>query len=186
MMNRDANSFARILLLDDDDTFRQTLARSLRKRCFEVLEASSNQEVHQLLEQHETVDAAVLDLRLSGETGLEIISSIRNQWPDSKIIMLTGYGSIATSVQAIRLGAVDYLAKPADATQVLQTLFPDNSKGPSSTSHKKVPIPSLERVEWEHIQRVLADCDFNISQTARTLGMQRRTLQRKLQKFPPA
>ena len=120
---------------------------------------------------------------MDGESGLEVARTLRERLPEIRILILTGYGSITTAVDAMRLGAVDYLSKPADTGQIEVALF----AGPSMAvqAESDAPVPSLERVEWEHLQRVLRDCGGNISATARKLGIERRTLQRKLQKYPP-
>jgi two-component system response regulator RegA len=128
-------------------------------------------------------DAAVLDLKLPGASGLVCLRELREAWPDIRVLMLTGYGSIATAMEAVRQGAWDYLTKPADADQILTALHRD----PAAPASDAIPHPpSLDRMEWEHIQRVLADHQGNVSQTAAALGMHRRSLQRKLHKFPPS
>lgn len=129
---------------------------------------------------------AVIDLRMPGESGLTLISSLVAMDPDVEVIVLTGYGSIATAVEAMRRGAIDYLQKPCDAEQIMAVFEKerDGESGISSGEHESVP--SLARVEWEHIQRVLTDCGGNISEAARRLRIHRRSLQRKLFKMQPA
>ncbi len=172
----------RILVVDDDMVFLDRLAASLQRRGHEVVTASGREEVAGLLRGF-SPEFAVIDLRLDGESGLEVARTLRERLPEIRILILTGYGSITTAVDAMRLGAVDYLSKPADTGQIEVALF----AGPSMAvqAESDAPVPSLERVEWEHLQRVLRDCGGNISATARKLGIERRTLQRKLQKYPP-
>ena len=154
-----------ILLLDDDATFVEVLARSLTRRGMTVLKACDLASGLAQAQQQRP-DYAVLDLKLQQETGLDAITPLLGLNPALKILMLTGYSSIATAVAAIKQGAMDYACKPLDAVAV-----PEQP-------------PSVDRMEWEHIQRVLAEHEGNISATARSLGMHRRTLQRKLQKRP--
>jgi two-component system response regulator RegA len=172
----------KILLVEDDAVFLDRLAASLRRRGHEVATASGLDEVAGLLERF-SPDCAVIDLRLDGESGLDAVRLLGDRQPPVRILILTGYGSIATAVDAMRLGAVDYLSKPADTDQIEAALFgsPDATAPPKA----ETSVPSLERVEWEHMQRVLRDCGGNISATARKLGIERRTLQRKLHKYPP-
>lgn len=171
----------RYLIADDDDVFRETLARSLRKRGLDVLEADSIETVKKLLADVETdLQRAVIDLRLGQDNGLELIKAIREHSPHTKIVMVTGYSSIATSVDAMKLGACNYLCKPVGTAEIVAA-FDDQ---PDALPEVPDRPPSVERLEWEHIQRVLADNQGNISATARSLGMHRRTLQRKLQKRP--
>lgn len=173
----------RILVVDDDEVFRERLAASLRRRGHEVLTAAGLAETMDILPVFHP-DCAVIDLRLDGESGLVVARALREALPDAKVLVLTGYGSIATAVDAMRLGAVDYLSKPADTDQIEAALF-GVAPETDAVTESAGPVPSLERVEWEHMQRVLRDCGGNISATARMLGIERRTLQRKLQKYPP-
>ncbi|MEX1115240.1 MAG: response regulator [Akkermansiaceae bacterium] len=172
----------RILVVDDDTVFRDRLAASLGRRGHEVVAAVGLEEVEALLQQF-SPDYAVLDLRLEGESGLSLARVLRERLPEIRILILTGYGSITTAVDAMRLGAADYLSKPADTDQIEAALFSRQTAAIAEES--EAAVPSLERVEWEHMQRVLRDSDGNISATARKLGIERRTLQRKLQKYPP-
>lgn len=169
-----------ILLVDDDQTYRERLARAIRGREFEVLDAPNAQIAVDLTEKHQP-DAIVMDLRMPGDSGVHIVGQLLALAPEARIVVLTGFGSIASALEAVRLGAVDYLTKPATADQILAALWIQSERTPP------VPdvVPSLERVEWEHIQRVLSECGGNISQAARLLGLHRRSLQRKLEKFPP-
>jgi two-component system response regulator RegA len=148
-----------------------------------VVTASGLDAVMEILPRF-SPECAVIDLRLDGESGLVVARFLRDSLPQIRILVLTGYGSIATAVDAMRLGAVDYLSKPADTDQIEAALFAARSLTECDGLHAS-PVPSLERVEWEHMQRVLRDCGGNISATARKLGIERRTLQRKLGKYPP-
>lgn len=172
----------RLLVVDDDTVYRERLVRAFISRGHEVGEAwdlESAREAAQRLRPQ----AAVVDLRLPSCDGLEILQLLRAGDASVRVLILTGYGSIANALEAVRLGAWDYLNKPADAEDILAALETDPSARPRVGPERQPP--SLERVEWEHIQRVIADHDGNISRAARALGIHRRTLQRKLQKFPP-
>jgi len=169
----------RILIADDDEPYRSRLGRALRDRGHEVAEAATCSQALEVAKPFEP-DHAVLDLRLPDGTGLELLDGLLAARPTLRCIVLTGYGSIATAVEAVRQGAVDYLSKPADADEILRAFDPDAGADPSEED-----APSLHRVEWEHIQRVLSDCSGNVSQAARVLGVHRRTLQRKLATRPP-
>ncbi len=169
-----------ILLVDDDEVLRERLAQAIRARGYEVRTAGSADEALREATK-DSPEMAVLDLRMPGMNGLELLREIRKQDPATRVLMLTGYGSIATAVQAVREGAVGYLPKPADADEIIAAL-----NGTQTMTEKGVETPSLARAEWEHIQRVLADCGGNISEAARRLGIHRRSLQRKLHKYPPA
>lgn len=173
----------RLLIVDDDEPFRLRLARAFRKRGYSVDPAANPTQVNDLLQQGAPPDYAVIDLRMPEGSGLSLIPAILQAAPACRIVLLTGYGSIATAVEAVRLGAVDYLTKPATADAIEQALTNMNS-AVSENSMTTRP-PTLEQVEWEHLQRILTDCNQNISQTARVLGIERRTLQRKLQKYAP-
>jgi two-component system response regulator RegA len=170
-----------ILLLDDDATFVEVLARSLTRRGMTVLKACDLASGLAQAQQQRP-DYAVLDLKLQQETGLDAITPLLGLNPALKILMLTGYSSIATAVAAIKQGAMDYACKPLDADAILAKLRLAHDS-PMAVAVPEQP-PSVDRMEWEHIQRVLAEHEGNISATARSLGMHRRTLQRKLQKRP--
>lgn len=169
-----------LLLVDDDATFTRVMARAMARRGFRVSTAGSAEE-GLLLAQQDVPDFAALDLKMEGDSGLVLLPKLLELDPEMRVVILTGYSSIATAVEAIKRGACNYLCKPADADDVvaallsqhadLDTLVPDN------------PM-SVDRLQWEHIQRVLSEHENNISATARALGMHRRTLQRKLQKRP--
>lgn len=171
-----------ILLVDDDQGFLDALSRSLTRRGYQVLAANNIQAARQQCEQM-LPDYVVLDLKLDQESGLTLIPELRQRFPKVQMLMLTGYSSIATAVEAIKLGADNYLQKPASTREILAALVLHDTP-PANTSTDSMAPPSLDRLEWEHIQRVLGENDGNISATARALGMHRRTLQRKLQKRP--
>jgi two-component system response regulator RegA len=173
----------RVLLVDDDAVFVRVLTRALVARGFEVAGAGSGQEALVRCADFQP-RFIVLDLKLGAESGLALIPRLIAARPGVRILLLTGYASIATAVEAIKRGAHDYLAKPVDADQVMQALL--GASSPSITASEPLPDapPPLRRLEWEHIQRVLKECDGNISEAARRLGLHRRTLQRKLAKRP--
>jgi len=174
-----------MLLVDDDPNLLTVMARALRRRGLEVVCAETGTQAIELCQQHQP-SHITLDLKLAEETGLNLIPSLKLASPSSKIVMLTAYASIATAVDAIKLGATQYLCKPADADQLLKAFEEETTEVPTESSTAPVedkPI-SVKRLEWEHIQKVLNENDGNISATARELGMHRRTLQRKLQKHP--
>lgn len=173
----------KILLVDDEPHFLQRLIRAFEKRDFEVFGAGNHDEAMALVETHRP-DMAVVDLKMPGKSGLELIRSALACHPGMKIVVLTGYGSITTATDAIKLGALYYLPKPADVDDILAAF----SKSPDVAVRfpdDEIQTPSLARAEWEHINRVLADCEGNISLAAKRLNLHRRTLQRKLLKFPP-
>jgi len=169
-----------LLIVDDDEPFRQRLARAMETRGFDVITASSVREGIEAV-QAGLPAFAVLDLRLSDGSGLNIVPVIQDTRLDSRIVMLTGYGNIATAVAAVKAGALDYLAKPADADAIEAALL---ANGDSLPPPPENPM-SADRVRWEHIQRVYEQCDRNVSETARRLNMHRRTLQRILSKRAP-
>ena len=169
-----------LLLVDDDKPFLTRLARAMEIRGFEVLMAESVAEGVAHV-KHSAPSFAVVDLRLADGNGLDVIESIRQKREDTHIIVLTGYGNIATAVTAVKLGAIDYLAKPADADDVFAAL----TRQPGERAEVPENPMSADRVRWEHIQRVYEMCDRNVSETARRLNMHRRTLQRILAKRAP-
>ncbi|RUL73966.1 response regulator transcription factor [Dyella choica] len=174
-----------LLIVDDDATFVRVLTRALTSRGFEVLTAGNADEARALSQRHQPRHC-VLDLKLGEENGLRLIPELRELVPDVRILLLTGYASIATAVEAIKRGAHDYLAKPVDADAVVRALLEGDTvqQGEDEVIDAPEAPLALRRLEWEHIQRVLTECDGNISETARRLGMHRRTLQRKLSKHP--
>lgn len=169
-----------LLLVDDDEPFLKRLARAMEKRGFDVTTAESVAEGKASV----TTNApayAVVDLRLEDGNGLDVVELIRERRSDSRVIVLTGYGAIATAVAAVKVGATDYLSKPADANDVTAALLASEDELPPPPEN---PM-SADRVRWEHIQRVYELCDRNVSETARRLNMHRRTLQRILAKRSP-
>ena len=170
-----------LLLVDDDDVFRRVLARALERRGYAVTVAGAV-DAAMVKAQQQPPEYAVVDLKMPGESGLVLIEKLIELDPNTRVVMLTGYASIATAIEAIKLGAIHYLAKPCDADQVVAALN-KSSDGDSATPVAGSPL-SIDRLEWEHIQRVLAEHQGNVSATARALKMHRRTLQRKLGKRP--
>ena len=169
-----------LLIVDDDNPFRERLARAMEKKGFEVIQAESVQKgILSVMEKK--LAFAVVDLRLADGNGLEVVKQIQISNSSSRIIMLTGYGNIPTAVAAIKEGAIDYLAKPADADDVEKALLADPEKRAEPPEN---PM-SADRVKWEHIHRVFELCNRNVSETARRLKMHRRTLQRILSKRSP-
>lgn len=167
-----------VLVVDDDEVFRTRLGRALGERGFAVTLAANVQDALQAA--HDAPEFAVLDLRMPGESGLELLKALKEKDPNTRVVMLTGYGSIPTAIEATKLGATGYLTKPADADEVVKALLGEQA---TNVAHE---TPTLARAEWEYIHRVLADCGDNISEAARRLGIHRRSLQRKLQKYPPS
>lgn len=173
---------SKLLLIEDDAAFANTLARRLTKSGFDVSHAIDSSEAL-LLARHTLPDAILLDMHLDGDSGLKLITPLRNVLPKARIVLLTGYASIATAVEAIKLGADDYLAKPADIESIIRALN-STSVIADCDQEKVLSTLSAERAEWEHIQQVLKANDGNVSAAARHLSMHRRTLQRKLKKRP--
>ena len=169
-----------LLIVDDDNPFRERLARAMEKKGFVVTQAESVKKGIDSLKLTKPA-FAVVDLRLNDGNGLEVVKEIQNLNTHSRIIMLTGYGNIPTAVAAIKHGAIDYLAKPADADDVEKALLAD----PKSKAQPPENPMTADRVKWEHIHRVLELCNRNVSETARRLKMHRRTLQRILSKRSP-
>lgn len=169
-----------LLLVDDDEPFLKRLARAMEKRGF-VPEMAGSVAAGRAIATNRPPAYAVVDLRLEDGNGLDVVEVLRDKRPDCRVVVLTGYGAIATAVAAVKIGAVDYLSKPADANDVTAALLakPDELPPPPEN-----PM-SADRVRWEHIQRVYELCDRNVSETARRLNMHRRTLQRILAKRSP-
>lgn len=176
------NKPERLLLIDDDETFARVLARALTARGFSVAVAHDAAGALALL-RREQPSHAVLDLKLGADNGLALIPQLLAIAPQLRILLLTGYASIATAVEAIKRGAHDYLAKPVDADAIVRALRDDEAESEPLASGGE-QAPPLRRLEWEHIQRVLVESEGNISEAARRLGLHRRTLQRKLAKHP--
>lgn len=177
---RDIGTDRSLLLVDDDEPFLRRLERAMEKRGFEV-EAASSVAGGTAIATARPPAYAVVDLRLEDGNGLSVVETLRERRPDSRVVVLTGYGAIATAVAAVKIGAVDYLSKPADANDVTAALLAAEEELPPPPEN---PM-SADRVRWEHIQRVYELCDRNVSETARRLNMHRRTLQRILAKRSP-
>ena len=169
-----------LLLVDDDETFCSVLKPALEKRNFQVSVANDVKSGISLAEQTEP-EYAVIDLRIGHDSGLEMVKKLISLDDNTQIVMLTGFASIATAVEAIKLGAIHYLTKPANADEIVNALY--KNKGDSSVVINQNPL-SVKRLEWEHLQKVLMQHEGNISAAARALNMHRRTLQRKLDKRP--
>lgn len=169
-----------MLLVDDDATFRVVLARAMRRRGYAVSEAESAEQAYALA-QLAPPEFAVVDLKMAGASGLSLVRRLKELDSATRVLVLTGYGSISTAVEAIKLGATHYLTKPADAEDIIAAF--QRESGDPEVALNPQPL-SVDRLEWEHIQKVLREHEGNISATARSLGMHRRTLQRKLAKHP--
>lgn len=169
-----------LLLVDDDNAFLTRLARAMEKRGFQT-EIAETVSAGKAIVQNRAPAYAVIDLRLEDGNGLEVVEALRERRPEARIVVLTGYGAIATAVAAVKMGATDYLSKPADANDITNALL---AKGEALPPPPENPM-SADRVRWEHIQRVYELCDRNVSETARRLNMHRRTLQRILAKRSP-
>lgn len=170
-----------LLVVDDDDVYRERLIRAFRRRRWEAHGAPNAEAA---LEIAREVDPAyaIVDLRMPGGSGLDLVRSLKELRPTMNVVVVTGYGSIATAVEAVRRGATDFVPKPADLEDLLLAFT--KSSAPEARPLLAHEPPSLARTEWEHIQRVLADCGGNISRAARALGIPRKSLQRKLAKYP--
>jgi two-component system response regulator RegA len=170
----------RLLLVDDDVPFRSALAAAFARRGHDVVDAGSSAEALARCASW-TPDRAVIDLRMPQSSGLDLLRDLLRVCPDVQVVVLTGYGSIPTAIEAVKRGAVNYLTKPAEPAEI-EAAFEDERAQDAAVD---VAVPTVDRAAWEHIQRVLTECQGNVSETARRLGMHRRTLQRKLQKQPP-
>lgn len=168
-----------LLLVDDDADFREVMSGALARRGFDVTTAGSAAEA-EAAAKSSVFEYALVDVRMPETSGLELVPRLREIDEGTRIVMLTGYGTIKNAVDAIKLGAIDYLMKPVDAATCEATLLGRTAPEPAPED-----VPSLDRVEWEYLQRVIADCDGNISEAARRLRMHRRSLQRKIAKNPP-
>lgn len=171
---------ASILVVEDDNAFRTILVNAFRDRGYEAHGVADAASAIRAAER-DSPEMAVVDLRLADQSGLDVVRQLKAIDPSTAIVVLTGYGSIATALESVRLGAVHYLTKPTDADRILAAFQHGLAARP-----RDLPTdpPSLARVEWEHLNRVLTDCDGNVSEAARQLGMHRRSLQRKLSKYP--
>ena len=169
----------RLLLVDDDEIYCQVLSSALTSRGFSV-EVAHDVPSAIILAEQELPEYAIVDLKMPGPSGLELVEKLSALDETAKIVVLTGYASIATAVQAIKLGAIQYITKPANADEIIQAF--SNTANPQETISDTRPSPN--RLEWEYLQKVLTENNGNISETARVLGMHRRTLQRKLNKYP--
>jgi len=190
-MPSDTLSPPSLLIVEDDDVLRSRLARAFRSRGLEVGEAADADGALEMA-RRDPPELALVDLRLAAASGLDTVRALKELDAGTTVVVLTGYGSIATALEAVRLGAVHYLTKPADVDEILAAFArgrgaldeaPSTASAPGAVA-PAATTPSLARVEWEHINRVLADCGGNVSQAARVLGIHRRSLQRKLSKFP--
>ncbi|HHH45312.1 MAG TPA: response regulator transcription factor [Gammaproteobacteria bacterium] len=179
-MNTDTETKPSLLIVDDDEVFCEVLADALNHRGYEVVTANNIQDALEKAAQLEP-EYAVIDLRIGQESGLVLAGKLHALDENTRMVILTGYASVATAVEAIKLGAVHYLTKPANADEILAALHKD--EGDASVPLSDNPL-SVRRLEWEHLQKVLNECDGNVSAAARTLRMHRRTLQRKLAKRP--
>lgn len=173
-----------LLLVDDDDVFRERLARAFRGHGLVVETSPDHAEALGHLQGGQRFDYAIIDLRMPGPSGLELLEAVKRIDAEMRVVILTGYGSITSTVEAMRLGAWSYVAKPTDADELLGVLQNERPK-PTPVDAVELTVPTLARTEWEHIQRVLADCGGNKSHAARHLGITRRTLQLKLKKYAP-
>lgn len=172
-----------LLVVDDNETLRERVARAFTNRGFRVLTACDYDEA-MAIAREDSPDLAVVDLRMPGRSGLELLRDLKELNEATKVVMLTGFGSIATAVEAMRYGAHNYVSKPADTDDIIRA-FEKAESAPSTPELTDYHAPSLARAEWEHIHRVLDDCGGNISEAARRLGIHRRSLQRKLHKLAP-
>jgi two-component system response regulator RegA len=169
-----------LLIVDDDPILRRVLEKAMQRRGYEVLTAENVEQAIVLANQH-TPEYAVIDLKMQGASGLTLVQYLHQLDNQTRTVVLTGYASIATAVEAIKLGATHYLAKPANADEIIAAF--GRTQGATDLAVNEQPL-SVDRLEWEHIQRILQEQDGNISATARALNMHRRTLQRKLAKYP--
>jgi two-component system response regulator RegA len=177
------NAAQTLLLVDDSVAFRERLARAFRERGF-LVRTAGNYDEAMALSRDDPPDLAVVDLRMPGRSGLNLVKDLTERCARTRVLVLSGFGSIATAVDAVHLGAVNFLPKPADAEDILAAF--ERGDQVQERDDAQLETPSLARAEWEHIHRVLADCGGNVSEAARRLGIHRRSLQRKLRKRAPA
>lgn len=176
----DPPSLPTLLLVDDDDAFRSAMSSALARRGFAVTAAANAPEAEQAA-RAQVFEYALVDVRMPGPSGIDLVATLRAIDDGTRVVVLTGYGTIASAVAAMRAGAVDYLTKPVDASACERALLGRATEGEVSPDD----VPSLDRVEYEYLQRVLADSGGNVSEAARRLGMHRRSLQRKIARLPP-
>ncbi|CAN7537906.1 response regulator transcription factor [Trinickia sp. LjRoot230] len=176
-------SDSNFLVIDDDEVFAGVLARGLTRRGYNVYQAHNASDAIKLANEHR-FELVTIDLHLGGDSGLSLVAPLRELQPDARMLVLTGYASIATAVQAVKDGADNYLAKPANIESILAALKEEASAEQAEAAIESPALLSVARLEWEHIQRALAENGGNVSATARALNMHRRTLQRKLAKRP--
>lgn len=174
-------SLPTLILVDDDEAFRKALGQALSKRGFAVSLAQDADSAERLAEE-QVFEYALVDVRMPGRSGIEVVELLHRLDDGTRIVVLTGYGTIANAVAAMKAGAVDYLTKPVDAAACERALL---GRKEMPAGQNEARVPSLDRVEWEYLQRVLSDSDGNISEAARRLGMHRRSLQRKISRHPP-
>lgn len=179
------SSSKNLLLVDDDTHFRETLAVEFSERGYNILSAEGLHSFVQLDLARKQLDFAIVDLRLKAELGLNALCAIKEVQPQCRVVMLTGYPTVTTAVQAMKLGAANYLLKPVGIETLEHALWLDGIDASFDLSSSDLKIPSLARHEYEYIEFVLAQCNFNITQTAQRLGLHRQSLQRKLKKYPP-
>lgn len=186
MMSNGVSERPSLLVVDDDDVLRERLVRAFRERGYDAVGVANGDDALALAAA-DPPELAVVDLRMPGRSGLDVVRELVTLDPATLVVVLTGYGSIATAVEAMRMGAKHYLTKPADADEILRAFSASSipSASESGGGASEPETPSLARTEWEHIQRVLADVNGNVSEAARRLGLHRRSLQRKLAKYPP-
>jgi two-component system, response regulator RegA len=173
-----------IILVDDNVVLRDRLAIAFQERGYVVSLAGNYNEAVAVFTKRPT-ELAVLDLRMPGKPGLVLLQTLKSISPSTKFLVLSGFGSIATAIDAIRLGATNFLPKPADADDILNAFVRGDGEIDVPEGEESIPVPTLAQAEWEHIHRILADCGGNISEAARRLGIHRRSLQRKLRKRAP-
>lgn len=170
----------RMLIIDDDEVYCSVLSAAFKRRGFDVQSACTEEQATQKIDDFEP-EMAVVDLRLGRSSGLHLIKRLKQKDENTKVVMLTGYASIVTAVEAVKLGAIQYITKPANADEILAAFEQQNADSGVKVSDKPL---SVKRLEWEHMQKVLLECGGNVSEAARQLNMHRRTLQRKLAKRP--
>lgn len=183
-LDAEALGASSIIVVDDTFVLRDRLSLAFQQRGFRVEQAGDYDEAIARFSSRPT-DLAVIDLRMPGRSGLDLLISIKRIHPETKVVILSGFGSIAAAIDAVRMGATNFLSKPADVDDILNAFVRGDRPQTQGFDGSEFPVPSLARAEWEHIHRVLSDCSGNISEAARRLGIHRRSLQRKLRKRAP-